>query len=234
MDLLIDNEETEKLFKKILGSIPALQNAETASSMEERGLKYEKNWGASIVDLKEYASFIEKDHLLALKLWNKKWRETMILATLIDEADKVTEAQMDYWVKTTETIELIEQMVFNLFAYTPFAFVKALEWCRGKKMNVKVAGLLLMGKLAASAKNNIDEMFEIFFEVLPPLAKDKALYPYFFRSFCQLARRSRGLYSSCISFANEFIKTDNENAVALGTEIVEELGSDDFINMVKK
>ncbi|MCF8360713.1 MAG: DNA alkylation repair protein [Prolixibacteraceae bacterium] len=234
MDVLIDNKETEKLFKKIIASLPAMQNGDTAESMEKRGLKYEKNWGVSIVDLKNYASLIEKDHLLALKLWNKKWRETMILATFLDEPEKVTEEQMDYWVKTACTIELIEQMVFNLFPFTPFAFAKALEWCRGKKFNVKVAGLLLMGRLAATSKNDIDEMFESFFDVLSPLAKDKALYNYFFRSYCQLARRSRGLHSSCLSFAHQIATMNEVAAVELGNEILNEIGSDDFIQIIKK
>jgi 3-methyladenine DNA glycosylase AlkD len=126
-EFLLDNSETEKIFRDIIRSIPSMQNGLTAESMETRGIKYEKNWGVSMVDLKTFSESFEKSHLLALKLWNKKWRETMILATLLDEPRKITEEQMDFWVKSAENTEIIEQMVTNLFTLSPFAFAKALE-----------------------------------------------------------------------------------------------------------
>lgn len=234
MEYLLDNPETEKVFKQIVKSLPSMQNGITAESMIQRGLKYEKNWGASIVDLKHFASQVKKDHLLALKLWNKKWRETMILATLLDIPGEVTEAQMDFWLKTSENTELIEQMVFNLFTETPFAFAKSIEWCRGKKYLVKYAGLLMMGRMAMVSKNDIDEMFEIFFEELIPLAKDPALYNIYYKSYCQLARRSEYMHQQCISFAEELLILDEQNAKNLGNEILQEIKSEDFISLIKK
>ena len=59
MEYLLDNPETEKVFKQIVKSLPSMQNGTTAESMIQRGLKYEKNWGASIVDLKHFASQVK-------------------------------------------------------------------------------------------------------------------------------------------------------------------------------
>jgi hypothetical protein len=233
-EFLLDNSETETVFKQIIRSIPAMQNGLTAESMAQRGIVYEKNWGASLFDLKNYALTINKSHLLALKLWNKKWRETMILATLLDEPKKVTEEQMDFWLKTSENIEIIEQLVTNLFTLSPFAFAKSLEWCRGKKFLVKYAGLLMMGRLALTADNDIDEMFETYFDVLTPLAKDQNLNTIFYRSYCQLARRSQYLYDTCLSFAESLIDLPEINAQAIGKELLHELQSEDFISMIKK
>lgn len=232
MEYLIDNPEVERTFKSIIKAIPSMQNGETATSMEKRGIKYEKHFGCSVVDLKLFASKIERNHLLALKLWNKKWRETMILATLLDEPTKVNEEQMDYWIKTAENIEIIEQAVINLLPYTPYAFVKALEWCRGKKPLVKQAGLLMMGRLAMVSKNAIDEMFEPFFEVLIPLSKDPSLNEVLYRSVCQLARRSPDTHRQCVSFAEQIILFEEENARTIGNELLNELNSDDFKNLI--
>jgi len=233
MEFLIDNPETEKKYKKILAAIPSMQNGITASGMEARGIKYEKNWGVSTVDLKQYASQFEKDHLLALKLWNKKWRETMILATLLDEPKKLTEEQMDFWVKTSENTDIIEQAVLNLFTESPFAFIKALEWCRGKKHLVKCASLLMMGRMALTSSQDIDEMFESFFDVLPPLAKDPKLYTLFFRSVCQLARRSHYMNEQCVSFAQTLLELEEENAIKLGNELITEITSEHFQSAIK-
>jgi hypothetical protein len=233
-EFLLDNSETEKVFRQIVKSIPSMQNGLTAESMTQRGIIYEKNWGVSLVDLKSFASNLEKNHLLALKLWNKKWRETMILATLLDEPLKINEEQMDFWLKTSENTEITEQLVTNLFTLSPFAFAKALEWCRGKKFLVKYAGLLMMGRLALTSENDIDEMFETFFEVLQPLAKDQSLNTIFYRSYCQLARRSQYLYEACLSFAETLTELTEINAQNIGKELLEELKSEDFISIIKK
>lgn len=234
MEFLIDNPETEKVYKRIIHAIPSMQNGLTATSMENRGIKYEKNWGVSIVDLKQFASQFDKDHLLALKLWNKKWRETMILATLVDNPKEISEEQMDFWIKTSENTEIIEQCVMNLLTESPFAFAKALEWCRGKKFLVKYAGLLMMGRMALTSSNDIDEMFETFFEVIPPLAKDSSLFDIFYRSLCQLARRSSYMHEQCVSFAKSLQEMEEENAKKLSNELIEELTSDDFQFLIKQ
>lgn len=230
----MDNPETEKIFKRIVAAIPSMQNGFTAESLEKRGLIYEKNFGASVVDLKEFAKKFERNHLLALKLWNKKWRETMILATLLEEADKVNEEQIDYWVKTAPNIEVIEQAIINLLVDTPYAFVKGLEWCRAKKTQVKQAGMLMMGRLALVAENSIDEMFEPYFEVIAPLAKDNQLHNIFYRTVCQLARRSENIHRQCVSFAGELITSENENAVRVGNELFNELSTADFKAIISR
>ncbi len=228
MEYLLDNQRTEQVFKKIIRSIPSMQNGLVAESMEKRGIHYEKNWGVSLVDLKLFAQHFEKDHLLALKLWNKKWRETMILATLLDEPREVNEEQMDFWVKTAENTEIIEQACMNLFPGTSYAFAKALEWSRGKKYHVKYAGLMLMGRLAFASKNAIDEMFEPFFDVILPLGKDSNLSIPLFRSLCQLAQRSGNLLLQCKNYAEDLIQSENENAISLGHQLIEEFESESY------
>lgn len=228
MEFLFDNPDADKNFKQLLRSVQSMQNGVVAESMEKGGIRYEKNWGVPIVDLKQLAQQYEPDHVLALKLWNKKWRETMILATLLDEPAKVPEEQMDFWVKTVEQPELIEQMAMNLFHRTPFAFAKSLEWCRGKKFLVKYAGLMVMSRLALVSKNAIDEMFEPFFEVLQPLAKDSSLTVPLFRSVCQLARRSDTLLKLSLDYANIIADFESDSARKLGAELVSELNSGQY------
>ena len=133
MDFILDDQEAEKKFQQILKLIKSRKSGEVADLMNQKGIQYKTNWGVSIIELREIALQFEPDHLLALKLWNKQWRETMILATLIDEPKKVTEEQIDFWTKTFENTEIAEQASANLWVNTKFAFVKALEWCRGKK-----------------------------------------------------------------------------------------------------
>jgi hypothetical protein len=193
--------------------------------MNRKGLKYKLNWGVSLVTLREMAKKYPPDHLLALKLWNKQWRETMILASLIDEPEKVTEQQMDYWTKSFENTEIAEQFSANLWVKSKFAFIKALEWCRGKKFLLHFTGIHLMGRLAIVDKNAIDEMFEPFFEEIEVLARNQKLHTIIYRSVIALGSRSKLLNTQSVELALEMQQSNSEEAVKLGETLFEELTS---------
>jgi len=233
MDFILDNKETEQKFQQILKLVKARKSGEVAELMKLKGISYKMNWGVSIIDLREIAAQFEHDHLLALKLWNKQWRETMILATLLDEPKMVTEEQIDFWTKSFENTEIAEQASANLWVKTKFAFVKAMEWCRGKKHIIRFTGLHLIGRLALTDKSAIDEMFEPFFEELPTLAKDSALNTVFYRTVLALGKHSEYLHRQTIELAETLQMSDSENAVKQGEELYEELTSDYFNDSVK-
>ncbi len=223
MDILLDNPVVDGQFRELLMKIRLLKNGETVAQMKAYGLVYKINWGASVISLRELAKSYERNHLLALKLWNKQWRETMILATLLDEPEKVTEEQLDFWTKSFTTTEIAEQAVANLFVHTKFAYVKALEWCRGKKHLVRYTGLHLMGRLAMVDKKGIDEMFEPFFVVIFPLVKDPALGQIFYRSMLILANRSEQLKAKCREFLELAQDMDEEQAQKMAALLLEDL-----------
>ena len=233
MDFILDNQETEQKFQQILMLVKSRKSGEVADLMKLKGINYKINWGVSVIDLREIAQQFEPDHLLALKLWNKRWRETMILATLIDESKLVTEEQINYWTKTFENTEIAEQASANLWVKTKFAFVKAMEWCRGKKHVIRFTGLHLIGRLALTDKSAIDEMFDPFYEELPTLAKDSALNTAFYRTVIALGTRSKYLNEQTIELAQTLQMSDSENAVKQGKELYEELTSDYFQDSIK-
>ncbi|WP_430973997.1 DNA alkylation repair protein [Sunxiuqinia rutila] len=223
MDILLDDPVVDKQFMEILAKIRGLKNGATVAQMKRMGLQYRINWGASVISLRELAKNYEKNHLLALKLWNKQWRESMILATLLDEPEKVTEEQLDFWTKGFVTTEIAEQAVANLFVYSKFAYIKALEWCRGKKHLVRYTGLQLMGRLAMVDKQAIDEMFEPFFEVIQPLIKDPELGQVFYRSMTLLINRSDKLSDACRSFLEQAREAEEEQARKMAALLLEDI-----------
>ncbi len=226
MDFILDDPKREQEFRQILNQIQLAKSGETVDLMSEYGLSYKIAWGCSIISLRDIAAKYEKNHLLALKLWNKQWRETMILAAMLDEPKEVTEEQMDYWTKSLETTEIAELLSTYLWSATKFAFIKSLEWCRGKKHLVRFTGLHLMGKLAITEKFAIDELFEPFFDVLSPLAKDPELKLVFYRSFILLGIKSKIMNDMAVSFAKGLKESDSEQSRNLADLILVELRSE--------
>ncbi len=223
MDILLDDPVTERIFQEIIGKIKLRKNGETVAQMKALGINYKMNWGVSVISLRELAKQYDKNHLLALKLWNKQWRETMILATLLDVPEEVSEEQMDFWTKSFETAEIAEQAVANLFVYSKFAFVKALEYCCGKKHLVRHTGLHLVGRLAMIDKKAIDEMFEPFFQVMFPLAKDPSLGQIFYRSFILMANRSEHMRGMCKNFLELVLEMEEEHPKNLANLLLEDI-----------
>jgi len=234
MDYLLDNPDAERMFQKILSRIKPLQNIEVVNSMQKRGVDYKVSFGVSIPLLQEIASKYEKNHLLALKLWNKQWRETMILAMLLEEPAKVSENQMDFWVKNFQSIEIAEQAAMNLFSKTGFAFKKAFEYCLGKKLLVKIVGLLIIGRLALTDREAQDENFDPFFELMPPLSKDPQLSIVFSRVYIQIGMRNLNLNEIAVSYAKILNTIDSKTAQENAAHILSELNCEDARDIVKR
>ena len=228
MDFLLDNGDTENDFQQVVKLIKSRKNGDVSQTMKIHGIHYKLNWGVSIVELREISRKFVPNHLLALKLWNKQWRETMILATLLDEQEEVTEEQMDFWTKSFETVEMAEHASANLWWKTRFAFVKALEWCRGKKHLVRFTGIHLAGRLALADKNAIDEMFEPFFEEFLTLSKDAKLHTVLHRTIIALGNRSKMLYQQTLELSKNMQLSDSETAIRFGESLFEELSGPVF------
>jgi hypothetical protein len=225
MEFLLDNDETERIFQQLLQQIRVHKNGVVADVMKQQGVDYKMNWGVSITDLRAMAGKYAADHLLALKLWNKQWRESMILATLLDNPADVTEKQMDFWTRSFENSEIAEQASANLWVRTPFAFIKALEWCRGKRHLIRYTGIHLIGRLAITMKGALDEMFEPFFEELAVLGRDPRLYTVIYRAVIALGNRSEALRAASISLAEALAAGEQESAVVLGRALLEEINA---------
>jgi len=234
MDFIIDNQETEIRFQKILALIKLQKNGEVSELMSQRGLKYKHNWGVSLTELRNIADNFEPNHLLALKLWNKQWRETMILAAILDEPVKVTEEQMDFWTKNFENTEIAEIFSTHLWVKSKFAFIKALEWCRGKKHIVRFTGIHLMGRLAISEKKALDEMFEPFFDELSTLSRDALLFTVIYNAVIALGNRSQQLNVLSVEFSKHLKQSESENVLRLGETLYEELTNLYFQDTFKK
>lgn len=222
-EFILDDPQVETVFQEILKKIKTLQNGSTAASMKSRGLMYKVNYGASIVSLRNLAAGYKPNHLLAFKLWNKQWRETMIMAALLEEPEKVTENQMDFWVKSFPTVEIAEQAVMNLFAKTNFAFEKAYSYCLGKKQTIKITGLLMIGRLAMADESILDDRFEPFLELMPPLSKDSQLSATFIRAFTRLGMRNFYLRQITLQHAEVLKTIDSEVSKNNASEIITQL-----------
>jgi 3-methyladenine DNA glycosylase AlkD len=154
------------IYDEIVLKLKSLADPAAVEGMARFGISTVNTLGISLYVLKPLARQIGRDHVLAQQLWESGIHEARMLAGMVDEPGKVTEAQMESWVVDFESWDICDQCCSNLFDKTPFAYTKVEEWSARKEEFVKRAGFVLMACLAVHDKKAPNERFIAFLPVI--------------------------------------------------------------------
>ena len=212
-------------YEKVIKKLKYLSNPKAIIGMVRYGITPENTYGVSIPNLRKIAKEIGISHKLAQQLWTTNFRETRILASMIDDLDMVTEAQMENWVNEFNYWEICDQCCMNLFEKTKFANKKAVEWSAREKEFVKRAGFVLMARLAVSDKKADDNKFEKFFPIIKREAIDERNYVKKAVSWAlrQIGKRNLNLNGRAIKIAKEIQEMDSKSAKWIASDAIREL-----------
>lgn len=108
--------------------------------------------GTPMAKMKQIAKSLGRDHRLAAALWKTGVYEGRMLASMVDEAERVTPAQMDRWIKDCDNWALVDTLAFNLFDRTPYAFAKIAKWARARDEFVKRGAFALLACCAVHGR----------------------------------------------------------------------------------
>lgn len=171
------------------------------------------------------AKRIGHDHQLALALWQTPVRETRILASLIDEPERVTATQMDRWAESFDNWEICDQVCQNLFAQTPLAPAKTLEWMRRSEEFVKRAALVLVAVRAVHDKRTDDRPFADLIPTVLAAADDDRPYVRKGASWAlrQIGMRSDRLRVRVLDTVTPCIESDSRGVRWVARDVTREL-----------
>ena len=218
--------ETKKI-NEVIKELKSLSNPRAVEGMAKFGIRGEKRLGVSIPKLRKMAKTIGKDHKLALKLWSRKIPETMILASMVDDPEKVTEQQTEDWVKDINSWDVCDQLCMNLFEKVPFIIKKIKDWSKRDGEFVKRTAYSLIACLAWHDKESSDEKFINFIPIIKSGATDE-------RNFVKKAvnwalrnigKRNLNLNKVVIKAAKEIQKMDSKVAHWIASDAIRELTS---------
>lgn len=214
-------------YREILKRLKSLANPAIATGMARFGSKPKKALGISAPNLRQLAKEIGRDHRLALRLWDSGIHEARILASLIDEPEKVTEAQMERWVKDFDSWDVCDACCCNLFDKTPVAYQKAAAWSRRKEEFVKRAGFALVAYLAVHDKKAKDEQFIRFLPIIKRASSDERNFVKKAVNWAlrQIGKRNVALNRLAIQTAKEIHAMDSKTARWIAADALRELGS---------
>ncbi|MBU2597799.1 MAG: DNA alkylation repair protein [Actinobacteria bacterium] len=215
-------------YDDILKKLKSLSNPKAIEGMAKYGITAKRAYGVSIPNLRKIAKKIGKNHELAQKLWKSDIRETRILVSMIDDPDKITEEQMERYVKEFNYWEICDQFCMNLFDKTKFAYKKAIEWSKRKEEFVKRAGFALVACLAWHDKNAKDSNFLEFFSSIVREATDNRNYVKKAVNWAlrNIGKRNLNLNRKAVGIAKEIKKMDSKAARWIASDAIRELTSE--------
>jgi 3-methyladenine DNA glycosylase AlkD len=145
--------------RAVVATLKRLGTKATRDSMARYGIPSDKAFGVPVGALRELAKRLGRDHELAAALWDAGWYEARMLATFVDEPDRVTSAQMDRWCRDFDSWAICDTACFHLFDRTPQAWRKVRQWAGRRNEFVKRAAFALLASLAGHDKQAGDEAF---------------------------------------------------------------------------
>ncbi len=142
-------------------------------SMARYGIPSKGAVGISVGELQKFAKLVGKDHKLAAELWATGIYEARLLATLIDDPQQVTVAQMNRWAADFDSWAVCDSACFWLFDRSPLAWGRVVQWVKSPREFVKRGGFALMACLALHDKTTADERFLPFLPLIEGGADDE-------------------------------------------------------------
>ena len=196
--------------------------------MARYGMTVEKRLGVSIPELRLLAKETGRNHELALELWKTGIDEARLLAAMIDDPQKLTEDQMEDWVKDINSWDVCDQVCMNLFEKSPLAWKKIRDWSVREEEFVKRTAFSLIACLAWHDKKMEDDKFIALFPIIREGSTDE-------RNFVKKAvnwamrnigKRNHNLNKVVVDFAKEIQRLDSKAARWIATDAIKELESE--------
>jgi len=214
-------------FEKVIKKLNEMARPENVEGMKRFGIIHEKNLGITVTKLRKFAKEIGENHELAVKLWNTKIRDARMLAACIEDPKKVSEEQVESWLKDIQCWDLCDHCCGHFFDQTPFAYDKAVEWSNRKEEFQKRAGFSLVAWLAVHDKKKDDKWFEEFLEIIKRESTDERKYvkKAVNWSLRQIGKRNIDMNKKAIKTAKELIIKYDKTAKWIGKDALRELKS---------
>ena len=221
--------------KDVLDKLQSKAQPEHLKGMAKYGMTVEQRLGVSVPDMRKLAKEIGRDHKLALDLWRTGIAEARILAAMVGDPDKLTEEQMEDWVKGINSWDVCDQVCMNLFEKNQLAWKKIIDWSEREEEFVKRTAFSLIACLAWHDKKASDEKFIELFPVIIRGATDK-------RNFVKKAvnwalrnigKRNLNLNEAAINTAKEIQRLDSKAARWIAADAIRELESEGIQKRLK-
>ena len=225
--------------EEVMEELKARADKETKEKAKKYGIDSRNSLGISLTELRELSKKLEREtddpHSLATELWNTDVFEARELAAIIDRPGKVTDDQMEEWVKDFDSWALCDLVCQDLFSRTDMAEKKIREWTSREEEFVKRAGFALLAKIALYRKDAPDKSFLSYFPLIERESDDERKYVKKAISWAlrEIGKRNKELNIQAIELAQRLKERDSKASKWIASDVLRELQSEKIQERLK-
>jgi 3-methyladenine DNA glycosylase AlkD len=222
--------------KDVLNRLESKAQPEQLAGMAKYGIATERRLGISVPDMRKLAKELGRNHKLALDLWRTGIAEARIVAGMVGDPAKLTEQQMEEWVKDIDSWDVCDQVCMNLFEKNRLVWKKIIDWSEREEEFVKRTAFSLIACLAWHDKKASDDRF---IELLPIIVREASDDRNFVKKAVNWALRNIGkrnlnLNEAAVNAAKEIKRLDSKAARWIAADAIRELESDAVQSRLKR
>lgn len=193
--------------------------------MARYGIVAPKVFGVPMGTMLQFAKEHGRDRALAGALWRSGWHDARILASMLDDPEQVTRAQMDAWVKDFDNWAICDTVCWHLFDYTPFAWEKIRQWSTSRHEFVKRAAFALMAGQAGHNKTATDARFMALLPIIEKGAGDERNLVKKAASWAlrRIGQRNLPLHAAALQLAQRLAASGQPSCRWIGKDVLRDL-----------
>lgn len=219
------DQTIDQVVETVLKELQRLSTKSTLDGMARYGIFADKAYGVSMANIQLVAKRFGPSHELALALWETEWYEARLAASMIDEPNLVTPAQMEKWCRDFDNWGVCDTVCFKLFDQSPHAWRKVAQWSDRQGEFQRRASFALLACLALHDKKAPEAQF---LECLPLLERGATDNRNFVKKAIVWALRGIGgrtpmLHAAVLSLAQRLNNSPEAAAKWIGRETRKEL-----------
>ena len=211
--------------KAALAALEAKATRKDLDNLARFGIAASKPIGVSMANMRAIARDLGRDHDLAFALWKTGIYEARMLATLVDDPERVTAAQLEAWCRDFDNWAIVDTACFALFDRTPHAWSKVAQWSARRGEFQRRAAFALLWSLTVHDKEAGDAKFLEGLRLVEEGATDER---HFVKKAVNMALRATGkrnakLRAAAVAVARRLAASENPSARWVGKDALREL-----------
>jgi 3-methyladenine DNA glycosylase AlkD len=209
----------------VVATLKRMGSRRARDGMARYGIPSDNAFGIAVGALQKLGKQLGRSHDLAEALWKTGWYEARMLATFLDEPDRVTRAQMDRWCRDFDSWAIVDTACFHLFDRTPHALAMVKRWATRRPEFEKRAAFALLACVALHDKQADEEALARCLPLIERAATDERNFVKKGVSWAlrSVGRRSAALYGESIALARRLAASSDASARWIGRDALRDL-----------
>ncbi|MGE0499492.1 MAG: DNA alkylation repair protein [Rhizobiaceae bacterium] len=212
---------------EVVAHLKSIASDENRAGMKRYGINVETALGVPHGVLRGLQKRLKRDHDRALELWASGIREARVLASMTDEPNKVTRAQVRLWANDLNSWDLVDSLS-DLLAETPFWRELVDELAADEREFVRRAAFAIMAWSNVPRHGIPEETRLGFLPLIERYATDERNFVKKAVNWAlrQTGKSSLSLHAPALALARKLAASESRAARWTGKDAVRELSSE--------